>query len=340
MTVTAPAPAAGGRNAAPIARPGLPSPRGPVSEALIAYLNGHTQLLPPGEDADPWSGDAQLALHLSYELHYRGLPGVADDLEWDLPVLALRRRLEERFLAALREEVAGGADLDAELTSLTTEHLDAEGTSHHLMRTGTAEQFREYVAMRSVYHLKEADPQAWVIPRLEGAAKSAVVAVEHDEYGAGRVERMHAALYAAMMRELGLDDAYGAYVDCAPASVLADVNLMSLCGLRRSLRGAAIGQFAVVELTSSPGSARLVKAARRLGLGPATERFYAEHVAAAAVHEQVLRHDVLAPLVAAEPELVPSIVFGIQASDVVAGRFVTETLGAWRTGESALHSPT
>jgi hypothetical protein len=33
-----------------------------------------------------------------------------------------------------------------------------------------------------------------------------MVSVQHDEYGAGRVERMHATLFAAMMRELDLDD--------------------------------------------------------------------------------------------------------------------------------------
>ena len=111
---------------------------------------------------------------------------------------------------------------------------------------------REYIAMRSLYHLKEADPQAWVIPRLEGEAKAGLVSVEHDEYGAGRGDRMHARLFADMMLELDLSDAYGTYLDVAPAEVLAEVNLMSMVGLRRSLRGALVGQFAVVELTSSP----------------------------------------------------------------------------------------
>ncbi|MGW5643034.1 hypothetical protein ACWEV3_31360 [Saccharopolyspora sp. NPDC003752] len=35
----------------------------------------------------------------------------------------------------------------------------------------------------------------------------------------------------------------------------------------RGLRGALLGQFATVELTSSPGPDRLVQAMRRLGLG-------------------------------------------------------------------------
>jgi hypothetical protein len=260
-------------------------------------------------------------------------------MEWDLDLLAVRGAMEGRFLASLRADVPGGDDLAAEIDSLVAVPVNGRGISYHLEDSGSAWQFREYIAMRSLYHLKEADPQAWVIPRLHGAAKAAIVTVEHDEYGGGRAERMHSHLFADMMRELDLAPAYGEYLGNAPAAVLAEVNLMTLCGLRRALRGASIGQFAVIELTSSPGSARLVRAAQRLGVGPATEHFYAEHVEADAVHEQLLRHGVLAPLVASEPALAADIVFGIQASDLLASRFAEQVLQAWSDGESALRSP-
>jgi hypothetical protein len=106
-----------------------------------------------------------------------------------------------------------------------------------------------------------------------------------------------------MMTELGLCAEYGAYLDAVPAPTLAEVSFVSLCGLHRRLRGALIGQFATVELTSSPGSHRLVRAMRRLGCSPAAIEFYAEHMEADAVHEQLVRHGVIAPLLAAEPEL-------------------------------------
>jgi hypothetical protein len=54
-----------------------------------------------------------------------------------------------------------------------------------LRRTGKLWQLREYVVHCSLYHLKEADPQAWVVPRISGPAKAALVTVEHDEYGSG-----------------------------------------------------------------------------------------------------------------------------------------------------------
>ena len=95
---------------------------------------------------------------------------------------------------------------------------------------------------------------------------------------------------------------------------LPEVNLMSMCGLHRGLRGALIGQCATVELTSSPGSDRLVKALRRLDAPAAAGVFYAEHVEADAVHEQLVRRGVIAPMLAAEPELARDVVFGIRAS--------------------------
>ena len=322
------------------AAPELPTPRGPLSGAVVAALRGDP--VPPVDtaDADPYGDDLQLALHCCYELHYRGFAGVDDDREWDPAVLGLRRELEQVFLAALRADVEPGDDVAAEVESLLVEPVGpgVRGVSHHLQRDGTLGQLREYVAHRSIYHLKEADPQAWVIPRLSGPAKAGLVTVEHDEYGSGRPERMHSTLFAEMMVEIGLSDAYGAYVEQAPGATLAEVNLMTLCGLHRGLRGASVGQFAMVELTSSPGSERLVKAMRRLGCGPAAIRFYDEHVEADAVHEQVVRRSVLDPLLAAEPELAADVVFGIRASSLLAERMGEHLLGCWERGTTSLRT--
>jgi heme oxygenase-like protein len=339
-------------DAAPSAHPAppLPAPRGPVSSAVLAALRAgavragavragaHPDVEPAISVADPYRDDIQLALYCLYELHYRGFAEVAEELEWEPALLAVRRALERSFLAALRRDVPPGTDVQAEIAELLTEpaDVDGRGVSHHLMRDGTLWQLREYLALRSLYHLKEADPQAWVIPRLHGAAKAALVTVEHDEYGAGDPERMHAELFARMLRALDVDDTYGAQLDAAPAEALAEVNFMSMCGLHRQLRGALVGQFVTVELTSSPGSDRLVRAMRRLGLGPDAIDFYAEHVEADAVHEQVVRRGVLAPLLAAEPELAADVVFGIRASVLLAEHLESRLLRRWSTGQTSL----
>jgi hypothetical protein len=322
----------------PVETAALPEPRGPLSSAVVAALRGGPVGAPPTDDADPYGDDLQLALHCCYELHYRGFTGVDAELEWDPDLLRLRRGLERVFLAALRRDARPGDDVAAEVDALLVEPVgpDVGGVSHHLRRDGELWQLREYVAHRSIYHLKEADPQAWVIPRLAGPAKAALVTVEHDEYGSGDPDRMHARLFADMMRELGLSDTYGGYVEHVPGATLAEVNLMSLCGLHRSLRGALVGQFAMVELTSSPGSERLVRAMRRLGCGPAAIRFYDEHVEADAVHEQIIRRGVLDPMLAAEPDLAADVVFGIRASLMLGDRLGEHLLGCWNAGRSSL----
>ncbi|MFD3685510.1 iron-containing redox enzyme family protein [Nocardiopsis sp. NPDC058631] len=318
--------------------PTLPAPRGPISEAVLSALRGNRPESPAVDGSPPYGEDLQLALYCCYEPHYRGFDGVDADLEWDPALLTIRAELEGAFLGALRADVPAGADVESELGELLVEHVDAFGVSHHLRRQGELWQLREYVALRSLYHLKEADPQTFVIPRLDGPPKAALVTVQHDEYGAGDPERAHSKLFADMMAELGLCEAYGAYLDSAPAEMLAEVNFMSLCGLHRGLRGALIGQFATVELTSSPGSDRLVKAMRRLGCGPAAIRFYAEHVEADAVHEQLVRREVIVPLLSAEPELAPDVVFGIRGSTFLAARLEERLLRHWNRGESSFRS--
>jgi hypothetical protein len=327
--------------------PVLPRPRGALSAALLDVLARRTPAVglraPAAGDVAPYGDDVQLALYLSYELHYRSFGGVDDELEWDPDVLRFRRGLERPFLAALRAGVAGGDDVGSAIAALLVEPAEPvadPGPSHHLLHHGTRDQLREYVAHRSLYHLKEADPQAWVIPRLDGQAKSSFVTVEHDEYGAGRVERLHARLFAEMMAALDLDPRYGHYLDIVPAVTLATVNAMSLFGLHRSLRGALIGQFASVEITSSPGAARLARAVKRLnGDDPAGWTFYDEHVEADAVHEQVVRHGVVAALLAAEPELAADVVFGIQVDALLEERLGRHLLRAWAAGQSSLLEP-
>ncbi|MDT9695785.1 iron-containing redox enzyme family protein [Streptomyces sp. P17] len=318
--------------------PRLPAARGPVSEGVVRYLRDAGPL-PRGAElagGDVYGDDLQLALYICYELHYRGFPGVPADHEWDPDLLRVRAALEHRFLSALRSDAPAHEGVQDALADLLVEPVESTGVTHFLCEKGELWQLREYAALRSLYHLKEADPHAWVLPRLWGRAKSAMAAVEFDEYGGGRPERVHARLFADLMTDLGLDPSYGRYLDAAGAEPLATVNLMSLFGLHRVLRGALVGHFAAVEITSSPGSRRLAEAMRRTGAGPAAEYFYDEHVEADAVHEQVVRHDVIGGLLEEEPHLTPDVAFGIDATSHVEDRLAARLLTDWQAGRSAL----
>jgi len=316
------------------AAPRLPEPRGPVSDAVITMLARDPSygwaIESPARESDPFGDDLHLALHLCYELHYQGFADVHPDWEWDPRLIGLRGGMERAFLEALREHVPGGDDVDHVLEELLTEPPGAGAVPRHLRRTGEWWQLREYVAHRSIYHLKEADPHAWVVPRLRGRAKAALVAVEFDEFGGGRAERMHSRLFADLMEEVGLDPSYGAYVDDAPAPMLAITNMMSMFGLHRALRGALVGHFAAAEITTAPSARRFARALRHLGVGERGVRFYTEHVEADAVHEQVLRHDVVGGLLESEPGLAADVVLGVQATALLEDRFEDHVLGCWQ----------
>ena len=180
---------------------------------------------------------------------------------------------------------------------------DGPSLSLFMAKQGTLEQWREYLTLRSVYHLKEGDPHTFAIPRLSGRAKAAMVEIQADEYGGGSPQRMHSELFAGLMRDLDLDAGYGALWDDAPAAAFASVNTMSLFGLHRRWRGAALGHLAAVEMTSSEPSRRYSAGLRRLGFDERVTVFYDEHVEADAVHEQIASVDMCGSLVAEEPDL-------------------------------------
>jgi hypothetical protein len=329
--------------------PFLPSPRGDTSAALLSALTRaphHLRPIPLPSGADPLADeDLQLALYLCYELHYRGLPGVDERWEWSPSLLAVRGALEERFEAALRAEVGdvgpAPAPEEMDLALRAVDEADeAPSVSRHVERDATLEQLLEFVMHRSAYQLKEADPHSWAIARLSGPPKAALVEIQADEYGGGRPERVHAQLFADAMAALGLDNTYGAYLEQLPAATLATVNLMSLCGLHRRLRGAIVGHLALFEMTSSIPNRRYATGLRRLGIDTeAATEFFDEHVEADAVHEAVAAVDLAGGLARQEPALARDILWGASALVAVEGRWARHLMGAWERGASSLRAP-
>jgi heme oxygenase-like protein len=328
--------------------PILPESRGETSEALLAALQEQPHHLPPiplpgGDDALA-DEDLQLSLYALYELHYRGLDGVQDGWEWEPSALALRGALEARFEQALHAEVgppAAGVDpagMDVALRAVADAD-EAPSLSAFVERRATLEQVLEFLVHRSAYQLKEADPHSWAMPRLWGGPKAALVEIQADEYGGGRADRIHAELFARAMEALGLDAAYGAYLDHVPAPALATVNLMSLLGLHRRWRGAIVGHLALFEMTSSIPNARYARGLRRLGFDGEATVFFDEHVEADAVHENVAAVDLAGGLAQQDPALAGDILWGAQALVAVEGRWTNHLLGAWADGRSSLRRP-
>jgi hypothetical protein len=324
--------------------PPLPNARGETSAALIDALRREPQPVGfplPGDRRPLLDEDLQLALYVLYELHYQGFAEVDRSWEWNPSLVGLRGQLEERYLTSLEEILPAGepvapdrvGDLLFELAAAD----DGRSLSRFLESQGTQEQFLEFMIHRSAYQLKEADPHSWAIPRLSGAAKSALLEIQWDEYGSGRCDRMHSRLFAKAMDAVGLDSTYGAYLDRIPAATLAGVNLITLFGLNARLRGALVGHLAMFEITSAIPNRRYGNALRRLNLAsPAAVDFYDEHVEADSVHENIAAYDLGGGLARAEPELAGDIVFGARALLALEGMSGDAILSAWDAGRSSL----
>lgn len=326
----------------------LPRPRGPLTEQLFEALQGplDSRLETPGpiDAVDPIADDdLQLALYVAYELHYTAIDGVDEDWEWSPALVSFRAALERPFAEAVAALVAPATAEELASVPEALQAIVAEDPGPPLSRfletQGSDEQMREQVVHRSAYQLKEADPHSWAIPRLGQLPKAALLEVQFDEYGGGSAERMHSALFAKAMAGLGLDDAYGGYLDRWPGVTLATVNLVTGFGLHRSRRGALVGHLAGFEMTSSIPNRRYGNALRRLGYGPEVTHFYDEHVEADAVHENIAAWDLAGGLAAAEPEVAADILFGARALLQVEALWATHLMDSWERGESSLRAP-
>lgn len=315
----------------------LPKPRGVLSEWVLGRLAGTAAVgaAPAADGVD----DEAIALWALHEVAYRGFEDASDDAEGDAALFVVRHDLESSLEDRLRSRWAGrgthlatdAAGVPAALEALV-EADDGPSLADHVRRHADREQVLELLRQRSVYHLKESDPTAWVVPRLPVRAKAALVELQFDEYGAGDPNRLHAHLFARGLEAVGLRPEYGAYVDDALPETLELNNALSLFGLRRPLRGAAVGHLAAFEMTSSLPSRKLAQGLDRLGLGGPMAAYYDEHVEADAVHEQLAVHDICGTFAEDEPDQVDAILFGAFTCLDLEARFATAMFASWGAG--------
>jgi len=308
----------------------LPTPRGPLTEALFSALRSDAEFLSVLAAPSTTEEDAALALWVLYQLHHHGFDGVPDELEWDPQLLRLRALLERDLERRLRSRFTApeGLRFGDDFFDWVAEH-DGASLAAHVHRDATREQVLELTRVRSIYHLMESDSTVWVVPRLGVRAKAALMELLYDEYGVGNPNRLHHHLFARGMEASGLDASYGTYIDDAPTEILEQNNAMSLFGLHRRHRAAALGHLAAFEATSSLPSRRMVQGLERLGFPDEMVGYYAEHVEADAVHEQLAVRTIVGGLLADEPELEEDAWFGAFTCLDLEDRFARRMLAGW-----------
>jgi hypothetical protein len=312
----------------------IPKPRGTLSQTLFELMRSRPDELDTIRGMRPeHPDDAQISLWALYELSYRGFEDVEESLEWHPDLVALRGELEadleaglrERFRAAVGEPPAWSPEA---FFDFCADH-DGPSLAAFVHRDADADQVLDLLRLRSIYHLKEADWVAWQVPRLDDATKAALMELQYDEYGTGDPHRLHAGLFARGLEATGLSPVYGAYIDEAPTEILEQNNAMSLFGLNRRLRGAALGHLAAFEATSSLPSRRLAQGMRRLCLPEEMAAYYDEHVEADAVHEQLAVRTICGALLAAEPTLAADVFLGAFSCLDLEDRVAHLLLGEW-----------
>lgn len=341
------------QGSAATARADLPAV-GPLSR-LIADLLGST----PGDELGPaelvahlqpaldavaeplGDDDLQLALYLSYEMHYRGLPGVHPAWEWNPSLLAARAELELAFFGALEEEIPREPVDPAEVGDVLF-RLSADGDqvalARHLESVAGLEEYREFVVNCSLYRLKEGDPQTWAAARLTGPAKTALIRILDGEYGGGDPSRMRSRLFARAMDALDLDSRENAYLGVVPGTTLAGINAMSGFGLHRSRRGACVGLLAMLEMTSSERDRRHCAVLRRFGFLAEAADFHDERIEAEAGGEGIPAYGLVEKLVRQEPGLADEAIFGARSLLLLEDRFARKLLRDWAAGRSPLRA--
>jgi hypothetical protein len=309
-----------------------PKGRGSLSEAVFACMRSSSPSweLPLNTLADD-DEDLHITLWALYELHYRGFEDADDRLEWQPELIELRRSLETSFEHTLRERIPASwpaGEFAETFFDFVADH-DGPSLASFVHKDADKEQALELLRMRSIYHLKEADPSAWVVPRLGTRTKAALMELQFDEYGCGDPRRLHSGLFARGMDRCGLRAEYGAYIDDVPLEVLEENNAMSLFGLNRRLRGAALGHLAAFEVTSSIPSRRIAQGFTRLGLPEEMIGYYTEHVEADAVHEQLAVRTICGSLLDEEPNLRDDVFFGAYTCLDLEDRFAHRMLAEW-----------
>lgn len=309
----------------------LPKARGSFSSRLFSALqsgSGFDAVLGFEPESDD---DAQIALWALYELSFRGFENVDDALEWHPPVVEIRGQLEADFEAELRSRFPN-PEICGDFSDFVFEFIARDSgpsVAKFAQREADRSQMVEILKQRSIYHLKESDPVAMTVARLETGPKAALMELQYDEFGGGNPNRLHSHLFALGLEASGLDGSYGAYVNEALVETLALNNAMSFFGLHRRLRGASVGHLAAFEATSSLPCRKMSQGLHRLGFSAEMIRYYDEHVEADAVHEQLAVRSVCGLLVCEEPEQAQEVLFGVFTCLDLENRFARAMFDHW-----------
>jgi len=224
------------------------------------------------------------------------------------------QRLERAFVEherALVGERAAAAPSDPEAFIRWLDELKLSGPGQGdplfpwLAGQASREQMRWFLQQESAGEAGFDDLVALTQIKLGPRAKLELARNYWDEMGCGHESAMHGPMLQKLCEHFELD----ADAEIAWES-LALGNLMVALACNRSYTYQSIGALGVIELTA-PGRAALVNAGLvRLGVPGNARRYFALHATLDIKHSAAWNREVIAPLVAEQPEVAQAIAEG------------------------------
>jgi hypothetical protein len=229
-------------------------------------------------------------------------------------------RVREEAGVDLSQPVANNAEWFESLA--LGDHPRDDGTWGRFLREDASlDALKSVVAQRSLFFLREPDPWIYAVPTLTGVAKAGLIDLLLDEYGWGKLDRMHSTIYANLMEALDLETELDHYETTTSWQFLATLNHQWMYALDPMLGRRLIGTIYLTEADSPQAMTNYLAAWERLGIDdPRVLEFYELHVAADENHRDVALSEVAVPVAEAE---------GSSAAQAIAtGIFDARTLEA------------
>lgn len=191
----------------------------------------------------------------------------------------------------------------------------------YLHEDASLDALKRVVAQRSLFFLREPDPWIYAVPTLTGVARAGLIDLLLDEYGWGKLDRMHSTIYANLMEALDLETELDHYEYGTSWQFLATLNHQWMCALDPALSRRLIGTIYLTEADSPQAMNNYLAAWARLGIDdPRVLEFYELHVLADENHRDVALQEVAVPVAADE---------GVEAArEIATGIFDARTLEA------------
>lgn len=193
----------------------------------------------------------------------------------------------------------------------------ASGPAHPLFdfleNDATATQLREFVFQETPFDIHFGDLVAALLCGIYGPAKVELAHNFWDEMGNGAVSRTHRQLRINMMGAVGIEEgAHAAGLERFWVEELELANMYLGATLDRRLMAQALGMLLATEHVVPGRIDRQIKGWIRVGYAMSDLEYLAEHVTVDVEHAEGWLVEVIEPIIAAHPELVPEIVAGVE----------------------------